>query len=258
MDPRVPFTAAEEVVDFDAHQEHILDQRERVERSAWNDARRFSHSVYLNDGIPSHRAASDLAARLVASVTATYVFGYRSAHREIASLRARRGGRPGLIPAPAGNPPAQHMREVVGLAHEATSAYAKSVVRAWETRREDLEWLERRSRVLLHNAVLELVGRALNLGRTHAAVGGEMPKALTADVAPALWAMRSEQLDTNTCPPCDQLHGRVVQLLSPEYLEYLPPNLCLGRGRCRGIYVYSDDPADFASEPGQQRIESIA
>lgn len=245
MEARVPFTAAEEVVDFDAHQEHIVDRRQRVESACWPDARRYAHSVHLHDGIPSLRAQNDLEARLYAALAGTYLFGYRSAVQEIRKLRALKAGRPGLAPQPSGNPPRHHLREVVAVARGGTGAFGTYVVRAWENYPDDWDRLERRSRQLLHNVVLEMIGRVLNLGRTHAALGGEAARTLTASVAPALWAMRSEQLDTNTCDPCDTLHGRIVELLSPEYLEILPPAGCLGRGRCRGIMVFADDPGDL-------------
>lgn len=255
--PRTPLTAAEEVVDFDAHQTHILDQRVRVESQAWPAARRFANSIVLHNGIPSQRAWDELLDRLVAQSALTYAFGYRSALREIQALRRRKAGRPGLVPASSGAPSLEHYRMVVGTAKEAAGAYSSAVVRAWEPHPEDWPRLERRSRQLLHNAVLELIGRVLNLGRTHAALGGELSRPLAAAIAgPTLWAMRSEQLDTNTCGPCDGLHGEIVSILSPEYAELLPPNGCLGRGRCRGIMVYADDIDDLRTQPGQQRLES--
>jgi hypothetical protein len=150
---------------------------------------------------------------------------------------------------------------MVGVAFEAADAYVVYVVRAFHSRDNvQWDWMERRSRQLLHNAVLEMIGHVLNLGRTHAAYGGELP-VLTAELdSPVLWAMRSEQLDTNTCSPCDKLHGRIVRLLSPEYMALLPPSSCLGRGRCRGIMVYADDPGDLTRHaPVQLRVdESIA
>lgn len=256
--PRIELTAAEEVVDYGAHQTHILDQRVRVETAAWPHARRFAHSIHLNDGIPSQNAWDQLLDRLIAQSARTYAFGYRSVTREVEAYRRRKAGRPGLVPQPGGNPSVEHYRAVTLLAREASSAYARSVVRAWEPHPDDWPRLERRSRQLLHNAVLELIGRVLNLGRTHAARGGELTKPITAaTTAPVLYAMRSEQLDTNTCVPCDTLHGQIVSILSPEYDALLPPNGCLGRGRCRGIMVYADDIQDLRA-PGQLRLDDTA
>lgn len=50
--------------------------------------------------------------------------------------------------------------------------------------------------------------------------------------------VRSEVLDQNTCPPCADLDGKTVEMNSPEYFEFMPPNGCDGRELCRGFYVY--------------------
>lgn len=86
----------------------------------------------------------------------------------------------------------------------------------------------------LHEAVLQLVGEALNLGR-----------AAGASEEGVLYAMRSEQMDASTCDPCGALHGIVVRADSDEFYDLMPPNECDGEGRCRGIMVYSDSPAGF-------------
>lgn len=50
--------------------------------------------------------------------------------------------------------------------------------------------------------------------------------------------IRTEVMDRNTCDPCRALDGREVAIDSPEYLELMPPNRCLGRELCRGFYIY--------------------
>ncbi len=50
-------------------------------------------------------------------------------------------------------------------------------------------------------------------------------------------AVRSEILDKNTCAPCRELDGKEVEINSPEYFEFMPPNQCEGREQCRGFYV---------------------
>ena len=50
--------------------------------------------------------------------------------------------------------------------------------------------------------------------------------------------VRTEILDENTCPPCRDLDGKEAEFNSPEYLEFMPPNLCEGRELCRGFYLY--------------------
>lgn len=86
----------------------------------------------------------------------------------------------------------------------------------------------------LSDTPIEQMGRAstseaFNLGRNLAAQ----------EQAPAIQeAVRSEVLDENTCDPCRLLDGTVVQMNSPEYFEFMPPNLCSGREQCRGFYLY--------------------
>ena len=86
----------------------------------------------------------------------------------------------------------------------------------------------------LSDAPLEQMGRAstseaFNLGRNLAAQ----------EAAPQIReVVRTEVLDENTCDPCRRLDGTVVQMNSPEYFQWMPPNFCSGREQCRGFYLY--------------------
>lgn len=246
MQPRVPFCAAEEHVDFAQVDNLILAAREQVEQRSWTAARAYAFSMYVGGGIPALRHWDRLRLNLALSVSSVFVAGYEQVIQELTSLR-RAHGKPALDLPSVGSTAG---REIFNVAAQAAIVYTEHVAKAYEryNGQED-EWvlLEKRSRQLLHNIVLELVGRVLNLGRTHAATGA--PRPLLAAIQPALWAMRSEQLDTNTCDPCETLHGRTAIVGSAEYFSLLPPNNCLGRGRCRGIMVYADDPEDLVPAP---------
>lgn len=250
---RLPLVAAEQVVAWEKVNDHILRRRAELERECWPEARTFSFSLAINHGVPSQRALDDLERALKTGVGHSWLFGYRSVLEELKGLRERRGDRPRLQPADGGVPSDGAVRELGHLSLVAAREYSDAAHRAWIgfARDENVvdPWakLEKRSRMLLHNVALQIVGRALNLGRAHGARGGSLPRTLVAAVeAPALWAMRSEQLDTNTCVPCDEIHGRVVRVDDPLFYDLMPPNLCLGRGRCRGIYVFGDSPDDFS------------
>lgn len=251
LEPRVPFCAAEKHVDYAAVDNVVLDARNRVEYLVWPAARRLAFNVYLTAGPASARHHDSLGRALAHACGSTYVAGYDQVTAELASLRRQ-----------TGRPSGEHRgnrvdaaREITALGIQAAGSYAESVRRFHvKTEGRDDEWqrIERRARQLLHNVVLEIVGRVLNLGRSAAALGGE--RHMLAAIEQALYAMRSEQLDTNTCVPCDHLHGEVVIVGSPEYVALTPPNECLGRGRCRGIWVYADRLADLRIPSGQQRF----
>lgn len=55
--------------------------------------------------------------------------------------------------------------------------------------------------------------------------------------------VRTEVLDANTCDPCRQVDGTVVEINSDEYFRLMPPNLCDGRELCRGFYIYIAEAA---------------
>lgn len=90
-----------------------------------------------------------------------------------------------------------------------------------------------------HLNALDMVGNPLNTGR---AMG-----AMSAEGGPPTFALRSEQLDKRTCGPCTSLHGTITRVDSVEFYDILPPNGCLGQGRCRGVMVFSDGPSDLRS-----------
>lgn len=256
FEPRIPLVAAEEVVDFAGIDDHVLGQRRRVEAKAWPSARRLAHALHLHNGIPSARALDDLEHALLNAVSLTYRFGYDEATRELRELRRRRGDRPGLIGGHVPDHPYESTDFLRSVSIAAARAVSDALVKHYPKLEEDYERatkLEAYSRRMLHNAVLELVGRVLNAGRTLAAIGADAPT-LIASLPPARYGMRSEQLDTGTCIPCNHEHGRVFEVGSPAYFEHLPPALCLGRGRCRGVMVYGDSPSDFLNVKAQLRL----
>lgn len=251
-----PLVAAERVVDWGALDNHILDARARAERRCWPAVRAYAMALHLLDGIPSLRAQDDLERAVLAAASQTYAFGYASARDELAALRALLRRTPALVASAVPDHPSSSSAFCRRLAHDATCAITKALVAYYPQAGDDqydmarLVRLEAKGRGYLHNAVMELVGRALNAGRSLAAIGGDQPTIL-ARSAPALWAMRSEQLDRSTCAKCKRLHGTVVRVGSARYFALMPPNHCVtaeipGLGaRCRGVYVYADSRSDF-------------
>lgn len=251
-----PLVAAERVVDWEALDNHILTARSSFDRRCWPAVRQYAQSLCLLDGIPSRQAQKRLDSAVLAATTRTYTFGYESASRELRALRSRRPSTPGLIAAAIPDHPYASQAFCHRLAQQAAGAITGALVAYYPRTAESeddmqrLVRLEEKGRGYLHNAGMELVGRALNAGRTLAALGGDRPT-MTAREAPALYAMRSEQLDRATCAKCKKLHGRVVKVGTKRYFELMPPNLCVtadipGLGaRCRGVYVYGDSPDDF-------------
>lgn len=53
--------------------------------------------------------------------------------------------------------------------------------------------------------------------------------------------VRTEVLDQNTCDPCWNVDGTVVEMNTDEYFRLMPPNLCDGRELCRGFYMYLEE-----------------
>jgi hypothetical protein len=53
------------------------------------------------------------------------------------------------------------------------------------------------------------------------------------------FVVRSEILDINTCPTCENFANSppVVEVGTPEYDQYMPPSYCDGGLQCRGFYV---------------------
>lgn len=63
----------------------------------------------------------------------------------------------------------------------------------------------------------------------------------------ANYAVRSEILDDRTCANCRAYDGKVVEIGSAEYREFMPPAKCLGGDRCRGFYVVLSNALTEAS-----------
>lgn len=247
--PRVPFVHAEHHVDYTGILAHIDQRRQHVERACAPTARRLA---WLAVRQPSHPAAQidRLAGQLERTLASTAVFGYRQARAELARLR---GGKTlsayqipdaGLHPTTArGGLDAirdlirRRSRKVAADVGAAATARAATVSGGQLPLAVQVQAAALAAGRVLHNSVLELVGETLNLGRAAGVLSLDRPPE---------YAMRSEQLDANTCEPCDGLHGTIVEIGTADYFDLMPPAGCLGGGRCRGIYVYGDTPADVA------------
>jgi hypothetical protein len=246
--PRVPLVTAERHVDYARILDHILTRRRLVERTAAPVARRLGYTA-IHQTFRPQALIDDLAARLERTLMATARFGYREARRELRSLRHEHP-RPQRVTAAYRVPDAgQHgllslggidaihrlirwrARDTANAVAAAAAAAAQPATGADVPAAVKVAAAAGAATRTLHNYVLELVGETLNLGRTAGIVS--LPE-------PPEFAMRSEQLDANTCDPCDELHGEIVEIGSVDYYELMPPNGCLGGGRCRGIYVYGD------------------
>lgn len=237
--------AAEEVVDWARIDTHITTRRLSVERMILPAA--LSYTMALEQlGVPSYHQLATFQTRLHVALGKSYVFGFRRARAEIRALRRLRGDTPVLASRPPRYPELANTW-VKTLAIRGVSRFVVAMNGYYTQYLDDLgrvEKLRDRAKRMSHNIALEYVTEALNAGRTLAALGQEEPTIYTAD-ATTLYAMRSERLDRNTCSPCFALHGTVVELLSQDYWDILPPSGCLGQGRCRGIMVYADSPEDL-------------
>lgn len=244
--PRSPLTPAELHVDFLGHNTHILDQRARIEADAAAAALRIADGLHLlRFGSPG--ALTDhLAARLTAGLDRTARYGFREAQRELAAARAGRPVVAAVRPIPdAGQFATVALQGIEGVlafvrrrGAEAARNVTDAVQRVFQIETDPVRALVTArdiARRTLHNNVLDLVGETLNLGRTAGALA--LP-------VPPTFGLRSEQLDKNTCAPCDGLHGTITQVGSPQFFATLPPVGCLGGGRCRGLEVFADGPRD--------------
>lgn len=90
------------------------------------------------------------------------------------------------------------------------------------------EGLRALSNAPIDRAARGAVGESFNLGRN-------LEIQRRADEIGSV--VRTEILDKNTCGPCRQLDGRVVEVNTPEYFELMPPNKCDGWEQCRGFYM---------------------
>jgi len=247
-EPRIAMTAAEAVVDFPGHNDHIVEQRKAIEDTAWPATRRLVLASEELGGYVPKRAKDDLALKLEQGLERTARFGFREAKREIADLREGRAVSAAIaLPEDAGEHGELALEGLAGIrrlirrrSHEATLLVSDAVTEAGKTpgltvtEREVL--LTKAARRALHNNVLELVGETLNMGRTAGALSLPVPPE---------FVLRSEQLDKRTCDQCSRLHGEIAVVGSAEYFALLPPSGCLGGGRCRGIVVFGDGPVDL-------------
>jgi hypothetical protein len=236
--PARPLTLAETHVDFQAHHQLIRTQRARVEEQALPVARRVAIAAVDMHGYPPQAVLDQLEQRFAYSLAKTARFGYTEARQEIGRQRAvRLASYPGEHPSTLAALAAAVGVKVGVSVHQINDRVAKAVKdgHAKDLKRAAIVALAVDvAQRALHNSVLELVGQTLNLGRDIGATTLPDPPQL---------AMRSEQLDPDTCDACDELHGTVVEVNSPEYDDTMPPAGCYGGGRCRGIYVYADDQA---------------
>lgn len=244
--PRSPLTPAETHVDWAATDAHVVGQRVRVERDALPAARRLAVLAVQQHGFASPAVIRALAGRLETGLARTAHFGYASVDRELASLRSDHAALAGLAIPDAGRYAtiaAKGLAAVLALVKQRADVAARAVSSSVHQAIQDagalpggaLDVALAMAIRTVHLQVLELVGETLNLGRTAGALHHTKPPE---------FAMRSEQLDRNTCVPCDELHGTVAIVGSPEYYAVLPPLGCLGGGRCRGVMVFGDGPRD--------------
>lgn len=245
--PRLPLTVAEQHVDFPSHSSHIVDRRHAVEREASSTVKRLGVLLDAYQGVTPQALLNQIQARLERALDHTALFGYTEAQREVRALRATRPARAAYQVPDAGQyaqDAAQGLAGVRGLirrrsrelAHKIADEANKAAAIPGLTPETRTIEIRRAAQRALHNGVLELVGETLNMGRTAGVL------ALT---DPPEFAMRSEQLDENTCEECDAVHGEIVEIGTGEYYDLLPPSRCLGGGRCRGVMVYGDGPVDL-------------
>lgn len=244
--PRVPFTLAEEFVDFALLDDLILRRRLRVERAGGAPLRRLVALLLELGPPPAALALAELADRLARELSTAVRVGAREARREITEQRKATEAVSAYVVPDAGRyarVAALGVASVLALVRERAELAARAVGEAaseaaTENRDEDfatrLLAVNAAATRVLHNHVLELVGEALNMGRAAGALSLSQPPE---------FAMRSEQLDKATCDQCSRLHGEIVQVGSTEFYELMPPAHCFGGGRCRGMYVFGDEPA---------------
>jgi hypothetical protein len=238
-EPRHPLTAAEQHVDFPAHNDHIVLRRAAIEKNAAGAARRLAVAI-AEYGLPTNGGVQTLTDRLEQSLQATARFGYTEARREIRALRDTGRALAYAVP-DAGDHADQAQQGLEGItplirrrARETAQKVADAARGAAAKERDDIfkaAAAVTAARRVLHNHVLELVGETLNMGRTAGALSFAQPPT---------FAMRSEQLDKATCDSCAYEHGAIYQTGSDEYYQHLPPSYCYGGGRCRGLMIYAD------------------
>lgn len=252
-EPAFPLTLVERHVDFPAHETHIYERRNQLERAGRPLARRLAYSIVDHQGLPARPILAQLGNRLAASLEATARFGYRAAQAEVRALRADTTivARHELSDAGQWLEIAQEGIDAIRRflryrGDQVAARVADDAIRAFaaaapsSARHLLVAAVTQGAERSLHNHVLELVGETLNMGRTAGALALEQPPE---------FAFRSEQLDKAMCQPCGVLHGQIAQVGSPDFYSLSPPNGCLGGGRCRGIWVYGDTPQQMALRP---------
>jgi hypothetical protein len=222
--------------------------------------KRLAYIVVEFHGLDPRGVKQQLAQVLTRHLDATARFGFEQAQQEVRKMRGAkatarlkppkgRRGRPITDAGQRGIYARNGMKGVQQLAALRAQATADEVARVaaiysiYETTPEMrvAAAADAAARVL-HNHVLELVGETLNNGRT---------AGIFALPNPPEFAMRSEQLDKETCDACTSLHGEIVTVDSADYYALMPPSGCYGGGRCRGVYVFADGVSDVR-QPGFQ------
>lgn len=250
--PRIPLVLAETHVDFARINQHIERRREQVEQQIQPSVRRLALLIHMWDAqlLPASLIA-EITGRLERALQATVRFGQREVRAELARLRGPTNVRAAYaIPdagghnwiAASGLPAVYaHVRDRADEAVRTIAAAANQAAGQPGLDPDERALLiAEAARRAAHNVVLELVGETLNLGRAAEAITmGSPPE----------FALRSEQLDRRTCDICTSVHGEIVAVGSPEFFHLMPPALCLGGGRCRGIYVYGDQPTQMVLRP---------
>jgi hypothetical protein len=263
--PRIPLTAAEQHVDFPRINEHIDQRRAVVERMCSPTVKRLAYAVVEFHGLRPLGIQAQLVTMLTRHLGATARFGFEEAQREVRALRNHSGNLQEKATARLKPPPkgrrgrpiydagryGKYARQglpgvndlVVQRAENTAGEVAKvaAVYSIYEGAPEmKVAAAADAAARVLHNHVLELVGETLNNGRT---------AGIFALTNPPEFAMRSEQLDKETCAACTGLHGEITQVDSAEFYALLPPSGCYGGGRCRGVMVFADGVHDIR-QPG--------
>jgi len=262
-EPRWPLTAAENHVDFPALLDLILGGRERVERAAMPTVKRLTYSLF-SEGFLSRPLVETLTTVLERELAAVARGGFDSARSEIRSLRENVDPVLAYVVPDAGDHAdisAGGLTSVRRLLRRRAAAVATAVAAvAVDAYRDYLAQPDGEPLAAtlaatvavgkqLHNHVLELVGEALNLGRS----AGVLTLA-----QPPEFSQRSEQLDKRTCDHCSRLHGQIAKVGAGEYFNLLPPQGCLGGGRCRAVMIFADRIEDVrAPEPSEEELERI-
>jgi len=73
-----------------------------------------------------------------------------------------------------------------------------------------------------------------------------------------IYAVRTSVLDSNTCQPCRDLHGRRFEVGSKAYNLYAPPAECKGREKCRCYYKLERGRVESRAFQWGQAIELAA